>query len=171
MVNIKNMVKEITNIKELEEIMGKMYHVEAVLENSAQWEGFMETGKEYREALFTISRESREHKEIIEEISSNVDGIHVERVLKEAGREKEDFSELDDDEIISVILKHEEIARDMYKRLNDLTNRALIKEQWVGEDAEDYFRKLEKLVKDEKRHIALLTPFIGGMKGIEFQLP
>ena len=159
---------KIRDIDELQYLMEKLYWIEVSLEMLGQWEGYLEAGEKYRDSLFKISRDSQRHRSMVKKLCSNIDGLNVARITEEREETGFDFKGKKDEEIIFDIMKHERTAHDMYTRLRDLTDRDLIKERWLEEDPEDYFKQLDMLIKEEEGHIALIKPFLGGMESIDF---
>lgn len=149
--------KKITGVDELETLLGKMYWMEHSLEHTSNWEGYLEVSDTGRNALFGIARDCKRHAGVVEGLASNIRGVDVDKIRNVGSERKFDFRGWDDEDIIAELLKYENIALDIYSRLHLLTARSLIEERWMGDDPEYYFTQLQKLINEEKRHIALLT--------------
>jgi hypothetical protein len=160
---------KITAQDEFLSLLGKAYWLETQFENVMQWQAYMTVkNPSYRSTLFTLSHDSEKHKGIILQLISNFEGITTKTLEEHAGlKEKEfDLKGKWDEEIIAELLKNEHLALDVYTKLYMHTDKDFIKKIWTGGDPELFFKQLEFLMKEEKKHINLLTPLAGKLERI-----
>ena len=160
---------KIASFDELKSLLGKAYWLESQLELAMQWEAYMVFKKdEFREALFQISHDSENHKQILNNIFSKIEGLTPEEALEYVqlkGKEF-DFNGKWDEEIITELLKNENLVLDIYTKLHDFSDANYVKQIWNDENPDNFFKRLEFLISEEKKHIALLTPLAGKLERV-----
>ena len=160
---------KISSFDELKSLLGRAYWLESQLELVMQWEAYMVLKKdEFREALFKISHDSENHKLILNNIFSKIEGLDPDDALEYVQlKDKEfNFNGKWDEEIITELLKHENLALDIYTKLHDFSDTNFIKQVWKDENYETFFKKLEFLISEEKRHVGILTPLAGKLERV-----
>jgi len=160
---------KITAQDEFLSLLGKAYWLETQFENILQWQAYMTVKNEnYRGALFTLSHDSEKHKMILTQLITNFEGITAETLERAAGMKQKDFDLKGkwDEEIITELLKNEYLALDIYTKLFMYTDRNFLQNIWKGEKPDLFFKQLEYLMKEEKKHINLLTPLAGRLERI-----
>jgi len=160
---------KITAQSEFLSLLGKAYWLETQFENISQWQAYMTVKDEsYRNALFTLSHDSEKHKTILTELIANFEGITTETLEEHAGLKQKEFDLRGkwDEEIITELLKNEYLALDVYTKLYMHTDRDFLQKLWIGENFELFFKQLEFLMKEEKKHINILTPLAGKLERI-----
>jgi rubrerythrin len=122
----------------------------------------------YRNVLFQISHDSEKHKTILSQLITNFKDVTIKNLEERAGlKEKEfDLKGKWDEEIISELLKNEHLALDVYSKLQMHTDKEFIKKIWKAKNPEQFFKQLEFLISEEKKHINLLTPLAGQLERI-----
>lgn len=160
---------KITTKDEFLSLLGKAYWLETQFENIMQWQAYITVKNEaYRNALFIISHDSEKHKGILLQFIENLEGISRQDIEEQAGlKQKElDMKGKWDEEIITELLKNEHLVLDVYTKLHMYTDKKLIQKIWKGEHAEEFFTQLEFLMREEKKHINILTPLAGKLERI-----
>ena len=160
---------KITSRDEFLLFLGKAYWLETQFENIMQWEAYMTVKKDiYRNVLFQLSHDSEKHKEILKKFVTNLNDINTKKLKEQAGMMKKEFNFKGkwDEEILTELLKNEYLALDIYTKLYTYTDKDLIKKIWKGKDSELFFKQLKFLIKEEKKHINLLTPLAGKLERI-----
>ncbi|MFP4005698.1 MAG: response regulator [Candidatus Hadarchaeia archaeon] len=137
----------------LDRFLGYAYWSESQLERSNFWNVYKKMDK-YQDVIFEIASGSAEHKSLLEKIGENLEGIELE------GDGPSESGEINlenktADEILSDLLEREKFKRDVYKKLLSSTNTELISEIWQGNDPEEYFEILEKLVQGKNKNIEM----------------
>lgn len=157
---------EISNLEELESLLGRAYWVESQFELSGQWEAYMEVKDKYRDLLFKISHDSATHKSLLMRMFSNLEGLDIERATEGMKGKDFNFKHMTDEEILSLMLKYDMLLEDIYTKLHTHTNKDIIDYAWKGEKPEDYYNNLKWLANQEKAHVALLTKYTGKLERI-----
>ncbi|KYK20238.1 hypothetical protein AYK25_01480 [Thermoplasmatales archaeon SM1-50] len=167
--SMNNTDLKITTQEEFLSLFGKAYWLETQFENIMQWQAYMTIKNEnYRNALFQISHDSEKHKIILTQLITHLKEVTVKNLEDYAGlKEKEiDFKGKWDEEIITELLKNEHLALDLYTKLHTFTDKEFLKKIWTGSNSDQFFKHLEFLIKEEKKHITLLTPLAGKLERI-----
>ncbi|MBN2603971.1 MAG: hypothetical protein JXA91_07570 [Candidatus Thermoplasmatota archaeon] len=160
---------KISSFDELKSLLGRAYWLESQLELVIQWEAYMVFKKdEFREALFQISHDSENHKLILNKIFSKIEGLNPDEALEYVQLKGKEFNFNGkwDEEIVTELLKHENLALDIYTKLHDFSDTNYIKQIWKDDNSDNYFKKLEFLISEEKKHVALLTPLAGKLERV-----
>ena len=71
-----------------------------------------------------------------------------------------------DEEILTELLKNEYLALDVYTKLHMYTDKEFIEKIWKGKNPNQFFKNMEFLINEEKKHINLLTPLAGKIERI-----
>jgi len=160
---------KITSLDEFFSLLGKAYWLETQFETIMQWQAYMNVKNEsYRNALFTLSHDSEKHKGIILKFIEHFEGVSSATLEDRAGLKQKEFDLKGkwDEEIIAELLKNEYLALDVYTKLYLYTDKELIKKLWNGGQPQEFFTQLEFLMKEEKKHINILTPLAGKLERI-----
>lgn len=160
---------KITTQDEFLSLLGKAFWLETQFENIMQWQAYMSIKNDsYRSALFILSHDSEKHKGIILQLIQNFEGVSVKTLEEHAGMQQKEFDLKGkwDEEIITELLKNEYLALDVYTKLYLYTDKEFLKQIWKGEHSEEFFTQLEFLMKEEKKHINILTPLAGKLERI-----
>ena len=157
---------EITDFDELSTLLGGAYWIETKMEQVVEREAYIESSKKFKDIMFKLHHDSSGHKSQLEKLCSNLKGFNLDEATKDLRVKEFDFNGMVDDTIIAEMLKYDQLAVDIYTRLYKFTNKELIKEIWMGEDPEDYFKEFERLIKEELAHVALLKPHVERVRRI-----
>ena len=158
----------ITTVEELTSLLGRAYWMETQLELSMQWESYVSVRDELRDVLFRISHDSEQHKLLVKNLWEQLSDTSLEQILSELHLKGKTF-ELKgkwDEEIINELMKNEHLAWDTYSKLFRYVDREFLASIWKGDNSEDFFKRLEYLIKEEEKHIALLKPYSGKLERI-----
>lgn len=160
---------KITLRNEFLSLLGKAYWLESQFENIMQWQAYMSVKNDaYRDVLFQLSHDSEKHKGIILQLITHFEEVTAEILEDHSGMAEKEFDLKGkwDEEIITELLKNEYLALDVYTKLYTYTDKEFIKKIWKGSDSELFFKQLEFLMNEEKKHINLLTPLAGKLERI-----
>jgi|GEM_PF-3062734 len=159
---------EIIELDELREMLWRANWIESQLELAVQWEAYAYISEKYRDIIFKITHESQGHRITLNRLCKKLDGIDLENYtgITKIKEPELKFKHMTDQEMLSEIMKYENLALDIYKKLHFYSNRELIKKIWRGEEPEEYFKTLQQIIKDEERHICWLKPFVGKIERI-----
>lgn len=160
---------KITTLNEFLSLLGKAYWLETQFENIMQWQAYMTVkNNSYRNVLFQLSHDSEKHKGIIIQLITHFKDVSSKTLEDHSGMlEKEfDLKGKWDEEIITELLKNEYLALDVYTKLHTYLDKEFLKKMWKGSDSELFFKHLEFLINEEKKHINLLTPLAGKLERI-----
>jgi len=148
-------------------LLGRTYWLESEMELMIQWEAYKKlVGREEADVLFRLASDSAQHKLAIMELSSNLGDFDLDEIAKEIKPETVDFSNMDVSEIFGEILRYENIAQDLYKRMRSLVPKEFVAQIWKGDDPVDYYRTINMLIKAEQTHIDLVKPLVGTVSRI-----
>jgi hypothetical protein len=157
---------KITNMDELENLIGRAYWVESQFELAGQWEAYMEVKDKYRDLLFKIAHDSAEHKSTLKRMFDNMEGLDIERATEGLKGKEFNFKHKNDEEILSELLRNDTLLEDIYSKLYSNVNEEIIKYAWKGDVPEEFYKNLKWLINQERGHIALLTKFTGKLERI-----
>jgi hypothetical protein len=160
---------KITTKEEFLSLLGKAYWLETQFENIMQWQAYMTIKKDsYRNVLFQLSHDSEKHKGILTQLITNFEDITTKTLEDHSGMMKKEFDLKGkwDEEIITELLKNEYLALDVYTKLYMYTDKEFIEKTWRGENPNEFFKHMEFLINEEKKHIHLLTPLAGKLERI-----
>jgi rubrerythrin len=134
-----------------------------------QWQAYMTVKNDsYRNALFQISHDSEKHKSILTQLIMNFKNVTTKMLEDHAGLKEKEFDLRGkwDEEIITELLKNEHLTLDVYTKLYRHTDKQFIQKIWKGKNSDLFFTQLEFLIKEEQKHINLLTPLAGKLERI-----
>jgi len=160
---------KITMRNEFLSLLGKAYWLETQFENIMQWQAYMSVKNDsYRNVLFQLSHDSEKHKGILVQLITHFEDVTTEILDEHSGMFKKEFDLKGkwDEEIITELLKNEYLALDVYTKLHSYTDKNFMKKMWKGTDSDLFFKQLEFLINEEKKHINLLTPLAGKLERI-----
>lgn len=158
---------EVEDAEELESLLERAYWIEAEFEQSFQWEAYTNLSEKYRDKIFRLSHDSQGHKTILKKIIKNLDGVSLERIKKNARKEKFDIKPgWQDSEIFTEIFKYEQLVKDIYKRIERHTSPKLIDEIWKKENSEEFFKTFQYLIEQEEEHEDIVRPEAGKISRI-----
>lgn len=159
----------ITTKDEFLSLLGKAYWLETQFENIMQWQAYMTIKNDsYRNVLFQLSHDSEKHKEILIKLISNFVDVTTKTLEERAGMKEKEFDMKGkwDEEILTELLKNEYLALDVYTKLHMYTDKEFIEKIWKGKNPNQFFKNMEFLINEEKKHINLLTPLAGKIERI-----
>jgi rubrerythrin len=138
--------------EELQFLLNRAWEIEKYFESLTSWKGYITVDSSYRKMLLSLLLDSEKHRVQLEQLLINLNfpipttasDIHFH------------FQDKYDAEVLTEIAKQEEIARDLYTSIVENTDSTLIEELTRSNDTSMFYRTLDQLVKDEKRHIHLL---------------
>jgi rubrerythrin len=160
---------KITMRNEFLSLLGKAYWLETQFENIMQWQAYMSVKNDsYHNVLFQLSHDSEKHKGILVQLITHFEDVTTETLEEHSGMFKKEFDLKGkwDEEIITELLKNEYLALDVYTKLHSYTDKDFIKKMWKGTNSDLFFKQLEFLINEEKKHINLLTPLAGKLERI-----
>lgn len=158
---------KVLSVDESSSLLGRAYWLEAQFELSSQWMAYITVkDQEYRDAIFKITHDSEKHKKILKKIFSDIKGLDPEKAVEDSGlKHREfDFDGKRDEEIITELMKYENLALDIYTKLSTYVDRELMQKIWKGHDPKIFYEQIELLISDEKKHVELLRPIAGRIK-------
>jgi rubrerythrin len=150
-------------------LLGKAYWLESQFENIMQWQAYMTIKNDsYRNVLFQLSHDSEKHKGILLQLITHFENVTNKTLEEHSGMVEKEFNLKGkwDEEIITELLKNEYLALDIYTKLYSYTDKEFLKKIWKGSDSDLFFKQLEFLISEEKKHINLLTPLAGKLERI-----
>lgn len=117
-----------------------------------------------REALFEITKDSDNHKEVLRKIISNIKDFNLEKTLSDLSLKDVtvDFKGKIDGEIFQEIYESEKKAFQLYSTITEKTEKNLIGRLWLEERPKDFFDTINWLISEEKKHMDLVYPFSMG---------
>lgn len=118
-------------------------------------EGYTSVEKRYKDTLFQLSHESEVHKGNLKKLISNLNGLSIENIRQDSrARENVKFNKHSQDvEILYEVYENDKLALDLYEKIYSNISREFIEEAWEGDDPDEFFETLSKLVEGEKSHI------------------
>lgn len=157
------MVK-ITSGDELVDMLKKAEQIEMGFEDSSIWEGYIEVDdQDIRNLIFTLSSASHDHTKMVQSMIDMVEAESGEgSPPPEEGVQLQEHEGLGDHEPTPQVRP---LAYNLYvdiQRALEESDRAMIKEG----KKEEFRSYLERLLRDEKKHIDLLSRYVGFIQRI-----
>lgn len=145
----------IKSIDELESLLSRAYWIEEEFESVTQWESYTSVEDKYKELLFRLSHESEEHKSSLKRLVSNIDGLDMETIKQNSRiRDAVKFNKHSQDaEILYEVYENDKLALDLYQKIYSKISPEFVEEKWQGDDPDEFFDILSKIIKEEKEHI------------------
>lgn len=135
--------------------------VETGFESVAQWEGYVTAKQdEFREVLFRLISDSEAHRRKVESLLKQVRVTHRSSDLPLRPREIV-FRGRSDLEIMAQISKMETLMHNLYSDIKKIlveSDLGLMLNE--GADAEAFLSTLDLLIKDEEKHIAMVSVYV-----------
>ena len=156
---------KIATVEQLKSFLGRAYWLETKMERAKDWYAYLEVKSEdARQALFEITKDSDNHKEVLLKIISNIKDFNLEKTLSDLSLKDDpvDFKGKIDGEIFQDIFESEKKAFQLYSTIKEQTDKNLIDRVWSGEKSEDFFDTIHWLITEEKKHMDLVYPFSMG---------
>ena len=144
-------------------LLNRAWEIEKNFESLASWEAYIRVDSSYRKTLLPLLLDSEKHR-------VNLEKLMVELNFKTPTNERENivnFKDKYDSEVLTEIVKQDEIARDLYTSIIETTDQKLFEELTRTNDATFVYQTLKQMVNDEKRHIEMVKKITGKMKRIK----
>ena len=144
-------------------LLNRAWEIEKNFESVASWKAYITVDSNYRKTLLPLLLDSEKHR-------VNLEKLMVELNFKTPTNEKENlfnFKDKYDSEILTEIVKQDEIARDLYTSIIQKTDQKLLEELTRTNDATLFYQTLKQMVNDEKRHIELVKKITPKIKRIK----
>jgi hypothetical protein len=157
-VSLLNLSKE-----ELNMLLNRAWEIEKNFESLASWKAYITVDSNYRKTLITLLLDSEKH--IV-----NLEKIMVELNFKIPTNEREmifNFLDKYDSEVLTEIVKQDEIARDLYITILEKTDQTLLEGLTRTKDTTFVYQTLKQMANDEKRHIEMVKKITPKMKRIK----
>jgi len=135
--------------------------IETGFESVAQWEGYVATKKEeFREVLFSLISDSESHKRLVESLLKQVRTTRRSSDIPIKPREIT-YRSNSDLEMMTKISRMEILMYNLYSDIKKAFNE-LDTELWLNDtgDAESFLSALDSLVKDEAKHMAMVSQYV-----------
>jgi hypothetical protein len=116
--------------------------------------------------LFRISHDSEAHKAIVKLVANQLEGMDLNQAKEEMKDAPYNFRKLHVEEVMAEVMRYEELAKDLYSKIHELTSFDLIKEIWKGDEPNNYFKLMKWLLSQENAHIKMLQPYAGQIERI-----
>lgn len=141
-------------LRSLNRFLGFAYWSESQLQSSNLLNLYRRM-EEYKDTLMEIAHKSAEHRSLLEEMGSNLEHVDLEKSVQENGVEELDLEAKTEDDIIADLKRREKFKLNVYKKLRSSTNSKTISKVWKGENPQDYFGALDRLIEGKKQNIKL----------------
>jgi len=146
---------------ELRNLLRKALEVETGFESVAQWEGYVTAKQdEFRQVLFRLTSDSEAHRRMVESLLKQVRATRRSSALPLKPREIT-FRGKSDLEIMTQISKMEILMYNLYSDIKKVlaeSDLGLMLNE--GADAESFLSTLDSLIKDEEKHMALVSVYV-----------
>ena len=158
------MAIHITSPDELALLLGKAYTIEAEFERMVEWKMYMTFPEHLRDFLFQFAHDSEKHKQALTKLYEQFLNIDIAKHVIKVDDELLSISGLTEKQIVSKVLHYDSLALDLYTKLNEYTGETLLDEVFAFGKKEEFFETMSWLIKEEKRHVALLKEFLENIK-------
>ena len=156
----------IDRIDVLKSFLARAYWFEIKMEQTKEWLGFLNAqSEECKEALFQITRDSDNHKNVLEQLFLDIDDFNVKKTIIELNLNQEEtiYNNKLDEEIFNDIYQTEKKAFEIYTLIKEKTDKNLIDKIWNKASSKDFFDTIDWLISEEKKHMNLVEPFSHGI--------
>ncbi len=135
--------------------------METGFESVAQWEGYVAAKEdEFRQVLFELISDSEAHRKMVESLLEQVNATRSPSDLPLKPREIT-FRGKSDLEVMSQISKMETLMHNLYSDIKKVlaeSDLGLILNE--GADPESFLSTLDSLIRDEEKHMALVSVYV-----------
>jgi len=115
------------------------------------------TDVDVKRQFMTLSKESFHHRVALNDLIGNIEGLDIQKdVSVDVINDMRALIDSDDTSLLREMFTTEKEIHELYQRLVKKTDRKFIKRLWRGEDVREYFLILDRLSKDERRHMDMV---------------
>ena len=148
----------ISTKEELQFLLHRGLEIEKKFESISAWEGFVTVDSDNRKTVLTLARDSHMHRLDLEKL---LETLNLEAATNEIPDAKFDFGGMLDAEILQKIIARDEIAADLYTELAEKTDPKLVAALSGLKNVEFFYKTLEHIVEDEKKHMHMVKALTG----------
>ena len=148
----------ISTKEELQFLLHRGLEIEKKFEAISVWEGFVTVDSDNRKTVLTIARDSHMHRLDLEKL---LETLNLEAATNEIPDATFDFGGMLDAEILQKIIAQDEIAADLYTELAEKTDPKLVAALSGLKNVEFFYKTLEHIVEDEKKHMHMVKALTG----------
>jgi hypothetical protein len=149
--------------REFTSLINDAYWMEAHLEFFNEFIAALKVkNPKYKEVIKQISEDSHQHKEMLNELISNINFLDLERIQTESGRKSADM-DLDimsEENIMKTLLENENKIHGFYQQLYNSADRTMLEQVWMGNNIDEFYQTIQHLINWEQRHIELVEKAI-----------
>ncbi|MCJ7721144.1 hypothetical protein MUO98_01865 [Candidatus Bathyarchaeota archaeon] len=148
----------ISTKEELQFLLHRGLEIEKKFESISAWDGFVTVDSDNRKTVLTLARDSHMHRLDLEKL---LETLNLEAATNEISDATFDFGGMLDAEILQKIIAQDEIAADLYTELAEKTDPKLVAALSGLKNVEFFYKTLEHIVEDEKRHMHMVKALTG----------
>jgi hypothetical protein len=137
---------------------------EKKFESLSAWKGFVSIGKTYRQTVLTLARDSYLHRLNLEKLLKTL-SLEVPTNLIPDGNF--DFTGMLDLEALQKIVENDETVKDLYTKILENTDPAIVSALSGKKDVDFFHKTLEQIIEDETRHINMVKKIAGHIERVQ----
>ena len=153
----------ISTKEELQFLLHRGLEIEKKFESISAWEGFVTVDSDNRKTVLTLARDSHMHRL---DLAKLLETLNLEAATNEIPDATFDFGGMLDAEILQKIIAQDEIAADLYTELAEKTDPKLVAALSGLKNVEFFYKTLEHIVEDEKKHMHMVKALTGNITRI-----
>ncbi|MFO8051680.1 MAG: hypothetical protein R6V01_08290 [Thermoplasmatota archaeon] len=147
-------------IKELYNDLREAYRCEIELESNNLWEKHLETEDDLRELLFRISYDSKAHRLFLENMFLKLRGFSYQKIAGVPFEFVGDIPKKSKEDLIGELRANEARVMEIYLNVYHGPSRDTIQRFWMDDDPEEFFKRVDWLVKQERIHDELIKKML-----------
>ncbi len=152
----------------LENLLQKMYWIEAEMEQLGTWEARIELMDENIDALEILSHDSDKHWSIIKKWLIRSNTSIPESTPPGLQKQAFDFEDMSAQEMFRTIMKYEILAKNVYEDIKGADPGVIKQLLHSDEDISDFLNDIDQLIKDEEKHASICKRIVGGYQKIMY---
>ena len=148
----------------LYDLIKTAYSNEVQMEQIGLWEGHLVSHRKLREVVLRLSKDSREHKKILERIMASLRDFDISMSDDEAVNDLSVVEQMGEKDIAHKIKSVEDRMLKTYNRIRSGIDIQTLKSIYMGDQPEDMISEIDKLIRQETGHQRILKNFIADYK-------
>ena len=158
------MARKIANPEELMSHLWRGLEIEIVFESAACWESHFTIRKDDFRRLFSeLSKDSAEHKKMVESLISMIRSKADTKDLPLRPRIF-DFSKMTEVQVLAELAGIERLARNLYKNIREAAEKSNLEELLHKDRSQEFKTTLDRLISDETIHENKVLAFSNDLK-------
>ena len=154
----------ISTKEELQFLLHRGWEIEKNFESLSVWKGFIAVDSTHKKTVLRLARDSHKHRLNLENL---LETLNLESPTNEILTESSKFEGMINVEILQRIVGYDETVADLYVELMEKTEPKLVTSLSGAENVDFFYKTMEQLAEDEKRHVKMVRSITGTIVRIQ----